>query len=1485
MEKYEELRQKIDGQDATLKQMQESISELAAAVKLLAVTRGTKPNLETEEENSYVFNSGGTKSGPQEETEGDLTPPSPKPGYQLVNRMTKLEFPPFEGDDFKDWHYKCNQFFELDNTPEKMKIRLVAIHLKGRALQWHQGFMKEMEGKPISWKNYLDELREKFVGGTTSKPLIELKNLKLTTTVSDYNTHFNALRNQVDVPSEVLLDLYIGGLRNEIMHTVQLMDPKTLNQAMKLARIQEGAYYALWGLDPPKPPISTLDLAKPMATPHSNSPAPASLPAPKFLPTAFPNRISHSFHKPAVRNHPPPTPQGLQNRTTPFKQLTKREYDEKRKNNQCFFCNEKYVPGHKCRNNKLYMLICPENNEEGEEAFDGEERDTTREEDVSFSIHAMLGTAGLQTIQINGHVKKQPVLMLVDSGSTNNFVDLSFAKKLGLRLTPIKRKEVTVADGFKLSVQYVCKEVHWSVQGVNFCDDFLAMPIGGYGVVTTANFDHQLHPQRALVESEPGLNLALINRLETLNHKEIRRVNKSSGTAENEEQAYIMSSDEKCSELWSIRKKELQAILKDFEDVFASPSELPPKRALDHSITLQEGCSPVNLRAYRYGALQKNVIEELVQEMLSSGVIRPSHSNFASPVVLVKKKDGKWRFCVDYRKLNHLTVRNQFPIPIVEELIDELHGSCYFSKLDLRSGYHQVRMNEADIGKTTFRTHEGLYEFVVMPFGLTNAPATFQSLMNSVFKPYLRRFVLVFFDDILVYSKSWSEHLQHLQSVLQLLRKNSLFARLSKCTFGSDQVDYLGYVISGNGVKADPKKIEDMVNWPKPVTIKELRGFLGLIGYYRRFVRDYGKIARPLTNLLKNGSFCWEGEADMAFQKLKEAMSRASVLALPDFEKPFIIETDASGVGVGAVLIQDKHPIAFFSRALATYERELLAIVAAIQRWKGYLLGRPFIIKTDHQALKHILEQKECHPTLQKWLSKLLGLQYTVMYNKGSDNQVADALSRRPNEVPLSSCLAISSVMSEWKERIILSVTTDGKLQAIMDVLKENSTANLVRKGRLVVGDDPTLKLSALGGHSGVHAINQRLSRVVYWKGMQAQVREAVRSCHVFQQCKNERSGHRKDNFSNSRRLIRICGYALRLNKRSRYLPEFNEFCLQAVLKEVCFATSKSWSEHLQHLQSVLQLLRKNSLFARLSKCTFGSDQVDYLGYVISGNGVKADPKKIEDMVNWPKPVTIKELRGFLGLIGYYRRFVRDYGKIARPLTNLLKNGSFCWEGEADMAFQKLKEAMSRASVLALPDFEKPFIIETDASEVGVGAVLIQDKHPIAFFSRALATYERELLAIVAAIQRWKGYLLGRPFIIKTDHQALKHILEQKECHPTLQKWLSKLLGLQYTVMYNKGSDNQVADALSRRPNEVPLSSCLAISSVMSEWKERIILSVTTDGKLQAIMDYQLEDGNLVRKGRLVVGDDPTLKLVLSNFSMRVHWGPFGCTRDKSKAI
>ncbi|WVZ93531.1 hypothetical protein U9M48_039502 [Paspalum notatum var. saurae] len=311
-------------------------------------------------------------------------------------------------------------------------------------------------------------------------------------------------------------------------------------------------------------------------------------------------------------------------------------------------------------------------------------------------------------------------------------------------------------------------------------------------------------------------------------------------------------------------------------------------------------------------------------------------------------------------------------------------------------------MHPDDIAKTAFRTHHGHYEFLVMPFGLSNAPATFQALMNDVLRPYLRRFVLVFFDDILIYSATWAEHLQHISIILGTLRDHQLHLKRSKCSFGASSVTYLGHVILADGVAMDADKVEAVASWPVPRSPRGLRGFLGLAGYYRKFIRDFGVIAVLLTRLLRRDSFAWDDEAGAALQALKGALTTGPVLQMADFSKPFIVDCDASGVGFGAILHQGTGPLAFFSRSfaarhlkLAAYELELIGLVQAVRHWRPYLWGHSFIVRTDHYSLKFLLDQCLSTVPQHQWISKLFGFDFVVEYRPGRLNMVADALSRR----------------------------------------------------------------------------------------------------------------------------------------------------------------------------------------------------------------------------------------------------------------------------------------------------------------------------------------------------------------------------------------------------------------------------------------------------------------------------------------------------------
>jgi hypothetical protein len=473
---------------------------------------------------------------------------------------------------------------------------------------------------------------------------------------------------------------------------------------------------------------------------------------------------------------------------------------------------------------------------------------------------------------------------------------------------------------------------------------------------------------------------------------------------------------------------------------------------------------------------------------------------------------------VDYRFLNSITIKKKFPMPVIEDLLDELHGATIFSKLDLRSGYHQIRMQAEDIPKTAFKTHMGHYEYVVMPFGLTNAPATFQNLMNTIFKDHLRKWILVFFDDILVYSKSLSEHLVHLKITLQILQQHSLFVKLPKCSFATAQVEYLGHIISGAGVATKPQNITAIVNWPMPKSVSKLRGFLGLTGYYRRFVKDYGRICRPLHDLLKKNSFHWAAEHTTAFNNLKNILTTCPVLALPDFSKPFVLETDACGSGIGAVLMQSSRPIAYLSKCLgpkaaaqSVYEKEALAILEALKKWRHYLLGNRLIIKTDQQSLRFMTTQKLTEGIQHKLLLKLLEFDYTIEYKKGKENIAADALSRRD-----AKCHAITVCVPEWLEDVKLSYVQDTDSDKLLRKLAKDVSDppqytikdGIIKHGsKIYVGAATNMRLtlletfhqSALGGHSGAKATYQRIKRVFCWPHLKQVVQKFVSECPVCQ--------------------------------------------------------------------------------------------------------------------------------------------------------------------------------------------------------------------------------------------------------------------------------------------------------------------------------------------------------------------------------------------------
>ena len=483
-------------------------------------------------------------------------------------------------------------------------------------------------------------------------------------------------------------------------------------------------------------------------------------------------------------------------------------------------------------------------------------------------------------------------------------------------------------------------------------------------------------------------------------------------------------------------KEQLIKLLKTYSDVFAKENEpLSSTNVVKHRIRTKDDI-PVHSKLYRYPAVHRQEVDKQIDEMLKQNIIRHSHSPWCSPIWVVPKKQDasgkqKWRIVVDYRKLNEKTIPDRYPIPKIEEILDRIGRSQYFSTIDLKSGFHQIEIHPADVEKTAFSTDSGHYEYLRMPFGLNNAPATFQRLMNSVLHGLIGKTCLVYMDDVVVFSTSLQEHIEKLKQVFERFRACQLKIQLDKSEFLKKEAEFLGHIITPEGIKPNPKKLEAIRKYPIPKTTKEIKSFLGLIGYYRKFIKDFAKITKPITKCLKKNQIIDPNNDEYveAFEMCKRILMNSPLLQSPDFTKPFIVTTDASNFALGAILSQgvpgsDK-PVAYASRTLndtetrySTIEKELLGIVWAVGYFRPYIYGTKFTIMTDHKPLKWLFSLKEPNSKLMRWRMKLEEYDYTIEYKKGSNNN-ADALSRiEINPIDIDNQSIANNVdETEWAEQ------------------------------------------------------------------------------------------------------------------------------------------------------------------------------------------------------------------------------------------------------------------------------------------------------------------------------------------------------------------------------------------------------------------------------------------------------------------------------------
>ncbi|XP_047322943.1 uncharacterized protein LOC124926704 [Impatiens glandulifera] len=630
--------------------------------------------------------------------------------YQPPTRLSKIDFPRFNGEEVDDWIYGVEMFFQIDRTSEESKMDYACAHLTGRAHCWFSSYLQHrLPGRAMTWNELKQLVLKEFGPSELDDPLDEWKDLKQTTTVKDFGKKYLDITYKLPhLTEEYSIKGYLNGLKEEITNPIRIQKPQSLTEAMGMAKLQERTNQKLQD--------AVFDsLVRRGYLENKGGPL---LPTPKAA--SFQNRGNNNgpYNRTSTNPASSSNSTGQYNRATntiPRKvNLDQKAYDEKKKNNQCFYCEEKWEYGHRCREGAIAMI-----NELFEEENQEEKLVETVDELEDGVAMTIEGSNTFDTMKVQGTVGRNNVYILIDSGSTHNFINPRVIRNTKFVTSPAVKLMVTVASGHQLVSTTKCLGLQWSAQGIDFNVDARVLSIPKYDIilgiewlVTLSGIQwdfknlimefsfngelRKLHGDTSnLVSMIEGRTLGKVIRKGA--NVAMLSIGESEG-CESELYSVIISSPE------ADKEQKLEKLLIEFEELFREPTTLPPTRNYDHRINLKEGAGTVSLRPYRYPTLQKDEMEGMIEEMLKSGVIRNNYSPFSSPVVLVKKKDKSWRLCIDYRRLNEVTIKDKFPIPLIEELMDELYGSCIYSKLDLRSGYHQVRMKEEDIYKTAFKT-------------------------------------------------------------------------------------------------------------------------------------------------------------------------------------------------------------------------------------------------------------------------------------------------------------------------------------------------------------------------------------------------------------------------------------------------------------------------------------------------------------------------------------------------------------------------------------------------------------------------------------------------------------------------------------------------------------------------------------------------------------------------------------------------------------